>query len=458
MTEFTVAVNLLLELLYKLLRLVYNKSMRGGYYYIHTYGCQMNVHESEKIAGLLENRGYLPCEKTEDADVIVFNTCCVRETAETKVYGHLGRVKSQKKSGAVLVVCGCMTQRREVAENLKKRCPFVDIIIGTFNQYLIGEYIDAFIASGRRIVEVWDKENGGNEHDIARSGGVNAWVNIMYGCNNFCTYCIVPYVRGRERCRPLDDIVSDVDRLISSGYRQVTLLGQNVNSYIYKGKNFVDLLKCLEFDKKYRLKFMTSHPKDFSLALAERIAESKVMSHNLHLPVQSGSDRILAAMNRRYTRDDYFKKIEAVRKLVPYIGLSSDVMVGFPTETEEDFCDTLDLVERVGYNNLFMFIYSRRSGTPADKMPQLDYATKQKRIDRLIKTQFEISKAIADSYVGKCFEVLVAEIKDGKCFGKAENDAAITFENNKGNIGVGDFVRVKVISSKNANLFGEVTD
>ncbi len=432
--------------------------MRGGFYHIQTYGCQMNVHESEKIAGQLEKRGFLPCENAEDADVIVFNTCCVRETAETKVYGHLGRIKSQKKSGAVLVVCGCMTQRADVAENLKKRCPFVDIIIGTFNQYMIGEYIDAFIGSGERIVEVWEHENGGSDGDIARASGVNAWLNIMYGCNNFCTYCIVPYVRGRERCRPIDDIVSDAERLIASGYKQITLLGQNVNSYIYKGKNFVDLLKCLEFDKKYRLKFMTSHPKDFSIALAERIARSKVLSHNLHLPVQSGSDRILAAMNRRYTRDDYLKKIQSVRDLIPDIGLSSDVMVGFPTETEEDFLDTLDLVENVRYNNLFMFIYSRRSGTPADKMPQLDYATKQKRIDRLIKAQFEISKSIADGYVGKRFEVLVAEKSGNKCFGKAENDAAISFEDKNDSISVGDFIEVKVTASKNANLIGEVTD
>lgn len=432
--------------------------MRGGFYHIQTYGCQMNVHESEKIAGQLEKRGFLPCENAEDADVIVFNTCCVRETAETKVYGHLGRIKSQKKSGAVLVVCGCMTQRADVAENLKKRCPFVDIIIGTFNQYMIGEYIDAFIGSGERIVEVWEHENGGSDGDIARASGVNAWLNIMYGCNNFCTYCIVPYVRGRERCRPIDDIVSDAERLIASGYKQITLLGQNVNSYIYKGKNFVDLLKCLEFDKKYRLKFMTSHPKDFSVDLAERIARSKVLSHNLHLPVQSGSDRILSAMNRRYTRDDYFKKIQSVRDLIPDIGLSSDVMVGFPTETEEDFLDTLDLVENVRYNNLFMFIYSRRSGTPADKMPQLDYATKQKRIDRLIKAQFEISKSIADGYVGKKFEVLVAEKSGNKCFGKAENDAAISFEDKNDSISVGDFIEVKVTASKNANLIGEVTD
>lgn len=416
----------------------------------------MNVHESEKLAGILESRGYKHTETIENADVIVFNTCCVRETAETKVYGHLGRVKSQKKSGAVLAVCGCMTQRQSVAESLKKRCPFVDIIIGTFNQHLLGEYVDAFLATGKRIVEVWDKENGSNESNIVRADGINAWVNIMYGCNNFCTYCIVPYVRGRERCRPIDDVIADVNNLIDKGYKQVTLLGQNVNSYNYNGKNFVDLLSELEFDKQYRLKFMTSHPKDFSFKLAERIADSKVLSHNLHLPVQAGSNRILEAMNRRYTREDYLAKISTIKELVPDIGLSSDVMVGFPTETEEDFLDTLDLVKRVRYNNLFMFIYSRRSGTPADKMPQLDYATKQKRIDRLIKEQFEISKSIAKDFIGKEFCVLVSEKNDNKCYGKAQNDAAVTFTDVDNKISVGDFVTVRITNSRNANLVGEV--
>ena len=414
----------------------------------------MNVHESEKIAGILRDRGLTACDDVRDADIIVFNTCCVRETAETRVLGHLGRIKSMKKPGAVLAVCGCMTQRREAAEALCKRCPFVDIAVGTFNIHMLGEYIDMFSATGERIIEVWDEPREAREGKPLRDGGVNAWVNIMYGCNNFCTYCIVPYVRGRERCRPIDDIVRDVEELLDSGKKQITLLGQNVNSYKYKDKTFADLLGYLELDRKYRLKFMTSHPKDFSPALAERIAQSKVLSHNLHLPVQSGSDRILAAMNRHYTRSDYLSKVESVRKLVPDIGLSSDIMVGFPTETEADFADTLDLVERVEYNNLFTFIYSRRSGTPAAEMPQLDYKTKQARIDRLIKKQFEISKSVADRAVGQTVEVLIAEVKDGKAFGKTESDAAVTL----GADGVeqGEFVKVKIVSSVNANLTGEV--
>ena len=415
----------------------------------------MNVHESEKIAGLLESRGFSSTSDVKDADIIVMNTCCVRETAETKVYGHLGRLKSAKKSGAVLAVCGCMTQRKDVAREVHDRCKFVDIVIGTFNQYLLGEYIDTFLATNRRIVEVWDKADGGENYKfVKRDSGVNGWVNIMYGCNNFCTYCIVPYVRGRERCRALGDIVDDVNSLLDDGYKQITLLGQNVNSYSFEDKTFPDLLKALELGRKYRLKFMTSHPKDFSLRLAERIAESEVLAHSLHLPVQAGNDRVLAAMNRHYTRAEYLAKINAVRALVPDIGLSSDVMVGFPTETEEEFEDTLSLVEEVKYNNLFMFIYSKRSGTPAAEMPQLDYKTKQARIDRLIKKQFEISKSIAAGFVGKSFETLVSEIKDGKAFGKAENDAAISFASE--NVKVGDFVRVKVTDAKNANLHGEV--
>ena len=380
----------------------------NGKYHIQTYGCQMNVHESEKIAGILQARGFCSCDNVEDADIIVLNTCCVRETAETKVYGHLGRIKSQKKRGAILIVGGCMTQQAGAAERLAKRCPFVDIIVGTFNQSQIGEYIDLFLHTGKRVVDVWESEKDMSLSEntaAARTSGVNAWVNIMYGCNNFCTYCIVPYVRGRERCRPIDDILSDIDALLKSGYKQITLLGQNVNSYKYGDKTFTDLLKMAETDVKYRLKFMTSHPKDVSPTLAELFATSKVLSKSLHLPVQAGSNRILQAMNRHYTREQYLKKIATFREFVPDLGLSSDVMVGFPTETEDDFLQTLDLVERVEYNNLFMFIYSRRSGTPADKMPQLDYKTKQQRIDRLIKHQFEISKRIASEAVGKTVEI-----------------------------------------------------
>ncbi len=423
-------------------------------YHIQTYGCQMNVHESEKLAGILQSRGYTACDRVEDADIIILNTCCVRETAESKVYGHLGRIKSQKRAGAVLAVCGCMTQRRDVAESLAKRCPFVDIVLGTFNQCRFGEYLDEFLHTGAKIVEVWDSAREECAAPIARTSGVNAWLNIMYGCNNFCTYCIVPYVRGRERCRPLDDVLADVDGLLKSGYKQITLLGQNVNSYEHKGKNFIDLLKLLDNGEKYRLKFMTSHPKDFSTELAEQISSSAVLSKSLHIPVQSGSNRILKEMNRRYTREEYLAKIAGLRALVPEIGLSSDMMVGFPTETEDDFLQTLDLAQTVRYNNLFMFIYSRRSGTPADKMPQLDYKTKQARIDRLIKAQFEISKRIAAEHVGRTATVLVSEKDGDKCFGKAEDDSAITFDG--ANVAVGDFVRVKITSAKNANLKGEV--
>lgn len=427
------------------------------YYHIHTYGCQMNVHESEKIAGILRSRGYIECDKPENADIIVLNTCCVRETAETKIYGHLGRIKSQKKPGAVLVVCGCMTQQPNAAQKLIERCPFVDIVLGTFNQGMLGEYLDAFVHTGAKIVDIRASEKDCEPVEQVppyRTSGINAWVNIMYGCNNFCTYCIVPYVRGRERCRPIDDILRDVDELLKSGYKQITLLGQNVNSYKYKDKTFADLLQLLESDEKYRLKFMTSHPKDISLSLADLYARSKTLVKSLHLPVQSGSDRILSAMNRHYTREQYIEKINAFRRGVPEIGLSSDVMVGFPTETEEDFSDTLELVERVKYNNLFMFIYSRRSGTPADKMEQLDYKTKQARIDRLIKKQFEISKALASETVGKTYEVLVSEKNGDSCYGKTQYDVAVSFNDEKAK--AGDFVNVKIVSAQNANLKGEV--
>lgn len=427
------------------------------FYYIQTYGCQMNVHDAEKIAGMLTARGYEPCDDVKKANVVALITCCVRETAESKVFGHLGRLKKIKedRGDMIIAVCGCMTQQPSVAEKMKKICPHVDIIIGTHNLYMLGEYIDEYDRTKTRRVEVWEKELKTEEDTpVKRASGVNAWVNIMYGCNNFCSYCIVPYVRGRERSRDFDVIVSEVRELIEAGYKEVTLLGQNVNSYNYKGKTFIDLLRALDFsDKKYRLKFMTSHPKDFSEAIAKEIAESKCLSKYLHLPIQAGSDRVLELMNRRYTAQDYINKVEMLRSYVPNVGLSSDIMVGFPTETDDDFLDTLNVIRRVKYNSLFTFVYSRRSGTPADKMEQIPASVKQDRIKTLIAAQFDIGKQVAESYVGNTFEVLCSECSGGKGYGKAQNETAVTFDSD---VDVtGEFVQVKITKTKNSNLFGE---
>ena len=430
-------------------------------YYIHTYGCQMNVHESEKLAGILEEKGYLPAEKENDADIIVFNTCCVRETAETKILGNLGIVKKLKetKPDLKVCVCGCMTQKKGEADRLKKRCPFINLIFGTHNLYKFDQYLDE-IMSGKNVTEVWDTDKTLPEKTpIKRSDSVNAWVNIMYGCNNFCSYCIVPYVRGREISRPEQDVLQDVKKLISEGYKEITLLGQNVNSYgndfSDKSNHFAALLeKCASFEGDYKIRFMTSHPKDLSEEVVKTIASCDKLADFIHLPVQAGSDRILSLMNRRYTSGQYLEKIDMIRSYIPDAGLSSDIMVGFPTETDEDFSDTMNIVKKVGYNNLYTFIYSRRSGTPADKMEQVELATKKRRIKELIALQFEIGCDLAKKCVGKTYRVL-CDGYDGKtASGKSSCEKAIYFPSDINP--VGKFVNVTVTHTKNNQLYGEI--
>lgn len=430
-------------------------------YYIHTYGCQMNVHESEKLAGILEEKGYLPTEKENDADIIVFNTCCVRETAETKILGNLGIVKKLKetKPDLKVCVCGCMAQKKGEADRLKKRCPFINLIFGTHNLYKFDQYLDE-IMSGQNVIEVWDTDKTLPEKTpIKRSDSVNAWVNIMYGCNNFCSYCIVPYVRGREISRTEQDVLQDVKTLISEGYKEITLLGQNVNSYgndfSDKSNHFAALLeKCASFEGDYKIRFMTSHPKDLSEEVVKTIASCDKLADFIHLPVQAGSDRILSLMNRRYTSGQYLEKIDMIRSYIPDAGLSSDIMVGFPTETEEDFSDTMNIVKKVGYNNLYTFIYSRRSGTPADKMEQVELATKKRRIKELIALQFEIGCDLAKKCVGKTYRVL-CDGYDGKtASGKSSCEKAIYFPSDINP--VGKFVNVTVTHTKNNQLYGEI--
>lgn len=430
-------------------------------YYIHTYGCQMNVHESEKLAGILEEKGYLPTEKENDADIIVFNTCCVRETAETKILGNLGIVKKLKetKPDLKVCVCGCMAQKKGEADRLKKRCPFINLIFGTHNLYKFDQYLDE-IMSGQNVIEVWDTDKTLPEKTpIKRSDSVNAWVNIMYGCNNFCSYCIVPYVRGREISRTEQDVLQDVKKLISEGYKEITLLGQNVNSYgndfSDKSNHFAALLeKCASFEGDYKIRFMTSHPKDLSEEVVKTIASCDKLADFIHLPVQAGSDRILSLMNRRYTSGQYLEKIDMIRSYIPDAGLSSDIMVGFPTETEEDFSDTMNIVKKVGYNNLYTFIYSRRSGTPADKMEQVELTTKKRRIKELIALQFEIGCDLAKKCVGKTYRVL-CDGYDGKtASGKSSCEKAIYFPSDINPIG--KFVNVTVTHTKNNQLYGEI--
>lgn len=367
-------------------------------YHIVTFGCQMNVHESEKIASILEGMGYKPTEKRENADVIVFNTCAIREGAEDRMFGNVGALKRQKKQNPnlIIAVCGCASQKSSTAEYIKKTFPFVDVILGTFNLHKIGEYIEE--ARKKRVLELWEEGEIDEEKSYLRTSGDNAWVNIMYGCNNFCTYCIVPYVRGREKSRKSENIINEIKEIIASGkYKKITLLGQNVNSYgkdLSPAMTFTQLLQeitALEGD--FKVGFMTSHPKDITDELIEEIAHNDKMLKEIHLPAQSGNNRILKAMNRSYTREKYLDIIAKIKKLIPNVTLTSDFIVGFPTETEEEFCDTLDLVEKVRFSGIFAFIYSPREGTVAAKMDgQIDEKIKHERVNRLLALEKKIQK------------------------------------------------------------------
>ena len=435
----------------------------------------MNVHESEKIAGILEDMGYSDCPEEGNPDVIVFNTCCIRDTAERRALGNIGVTKAEKKRNPdlILAVVGCMPQQDGVADSLKERYPYVDIVLRTRNNAELKDEIQKVIASRNRIKKRSDKkyrcfdtEQPINYLEIdektpqTRTSYPNAWINIIYGCNNFCTYCIVPYVRGREVSRDMNSVLDEVKKCVDEGYKEITLLGQNVNSYGNDvddpNVNFANLLRKIDkIEGKFRVRFMTSHPKDLNDDIIDAMANSSKICNNLHLPIQAGSDKVLADMNRRYDSAKYLKTIEKLRKAMPDIGITTDIMVGFPTETEDDFQKTLEIVEKVRYSNAFTFIYSPRKGTPAAKMEQIPYAVKQERISRLIKLQNKITKEISDTYVGGVFEVLCEDIApkyEGMVCGRTESGRLVTFEGTSEDIG--KFFNVKISQSKSASLFG----
>ena len=445
------------------------------FYKINTYGCQMNVHESEKIAGILEKMGYADCPDGENPDVIVFNTCCIRDTAERRALGNIGVTKAEKKRNPdlILAVVGCMPQQEGVSESLKERYPYVDIVLGTRNIAELGDEITKVKEARSRIKKRSDKKyrcfdtvQPQNYLEIdektpqTRTSFPNAWINIIYGCNNFCTYCIVPYVRGREVSRDMNSVLDEVKKSVAEGYKEITLLGQNVNSYGNdvddENVNFANLLREIDkIDGKFRVRFMTSHPKDLNDDIIDAMATSSKICNNLHLPIQAGSDKVLANMNRRYDSAKYLQTIEKLRQRMPDIGITTDIMVGFPTETEEDFQKTLEIVEKVRYSNAFTFIYSPRKGTPAAKMEQIPYAIKQERISRLIKLQNKITKEISDTFIDKVFEVLCEDVapKYGVMVcGRTEGGRLVTFEGTKDDIG--KFFNVRITQSKSASLFG----
>jgi len=436
-------------------------------YYIKTYGCQMNVHESEKLAGVLESKGYSVATSVEEADVIVFNTCAIRESAEQKIMGNIGALKSMKArhKDKIIAICGCMSQEEGMPEKLKAKFPFIDIIFGTLNIEDFAELLDKRVKEKKSIIQIASKSNikKRDSMHVYRTSGVNAWVNIMYGCNNFCTYCIVPYVRGREISRDIEVIVKEVAELVGLGYKQITLLGQNVNSYGNDiddpSVNFANLLRRIDaIDGQFWVRFMSSHPKDISHEVIDVIANSKHICHGLHLPVQSGSNEILRKMNRHYTREKYFSIIDYARKKIPDIEFTTDIIVGFPGETKQDYNDTLDLVQKVGYQNIFAFMYSRRTGTVADKMSdQIPINIKRKRIKKLLDLERDIASDISEKYVGKVLKVLVEDVSpkaEGVMIGSLNSGKAVSFYGDKSL--QGRFVDIKITKSKLTTLFGEL--
>lgn len=431
---------------------------------VTTFGCQMNARDSEKLRGILNQIGYEEAEEDE-VDFVIYNTCTVRENANTRVYGRLGQLKPRKKQQPHMMIglCGCMMQEPEVIAKLKKSYSFVDIIFGTHNIYKFAELICERYEAGKMVVDIWEDtdkivEDLPNERKYAFKSGIN----IMFGCNNFCSYCIVPYVRGRERSRKPEAIIREIERLVKDGVSEVMLLGQNVNSYgktLDKPITFAELLRRIEkIEGLKRIRFMTSHPKDLSDELIEVMASSEKICKHLHLPVQSGSTRILKKMNRRYTKESYLELAEKIKKAVPDISLTTDIIVGFPGETEEDFQETLDVVRKVRYDSAFTFIYSKRTGTPAAAMEdQIPADVVKDRFDRLLSEVQSIASEVCAVHEGKDMEVLVESVSDhdaSMVTGRMSNNLLVHFKGTKEMIGT--YVTVHLTECKGFYYLGEL--
>ena len=428
-----------------------------------TYGCQQNENDTERIRGILKEAGFEFCDKADIADLVIYNTCAVRENAEQKVFGRLGILKHLKESRPELIIglCGCMVQQESITEKIKKVHSHVDLIFGTHALYKLPELLYETITQKKSIVSI-ENSDGEIAEDIPilRDDDNKAWVSVMYGCNNFCSYCIVPYVRGRERSRRPEAVMAEVRELVAKGVSEICLLGQNVNSYgkdLDEDIDFSDLLRQVNsVDGVERIRFMTSHPKDLSDKLIDTIAECPKICKQLHLPFQAGSDRVLKEMNRRYTKADYLEKIRKVKGRIPDIALTTDVIVGFPTETDEDFEDTLDVLRQVEFDQIFSFIYSRREGTPAAK---LDFVLSEdeihKNFNKLLEVQNEISRRKNEAYVGRIERVLVdgASKNDPEMLsGRTESSKIVNF---KGDPSLtGKYVDVKITEAHTWSLNG----
>ncbi|MCF0148633.1 MAG: tRNA (N6-isopentenyl adenosine(37)-C2)-methylthiotransferase MiaB [Clostridium sp.] len=434
-------------------------------YYIETWGCQMNEEDSEKLSGMLKSIGYSKTDNLKEAGIIIYNTCCVRENAENKVFGNLGELKHLKKENPdlIIAICGCMMQQEGMADKILKKFSHVNIIFGTHNAYKFPEYLNRVKTEGVQVREIFNKEEEIIEGvPIDRESSVKAFVTIMYGCNNFCTYCIVPYVRGRERSRKSEDIINEIKDLVSKGYKEITLLGQNVNSYGKGLEEDIDFAKLLrkinEIDGLERVRFMSPHPKDLTKDVILAIKECDKLCEQIHLPVQSGSSKILKKMNRNYTKESYLELVDLIKKEIPDVAITTDIIVGFPGETEEDFLDTLDLVNKVQYDSAFTFIYSRRNNTPADMMlNQVKDEDKHHRFDRLVKAVNESVISKNKAFEDKIVEVLVegpSKNDESKFTGRTRNGKLVNFSGE--NVNIGDLVNVKILRAQPFSLIGEV--
>lgn len=440
---------------------------RKPLFFTRTYGCQQNENDTERINGMMLEMGYEYTEDKDEADFILFNTCAVREHAETKVFGNIGALVKNKKDNPemVIAICGCMVTQKHVADEIKQKFRHVDLVFSTQALYRFPENLYKTLIGKKRRFDVTD-EPGNLVEDlpVRRDSKVKAWVSIMSGCNNFCSYCIVPYVRGRERSREPAKVLEEVRGLVKDGYKEITLLGQNVNSYCKdSGGNydFSDLLRDINaIEGDFVIKFMTSHPKDASFKLIDTIAECEKVCKHIHLPVQCGSDRVLKMMNRHYDREKYLTLIDYAKKKIPGVSLTSDIIVGFPGETEEDFEQTLDLIRKVEYNGLYTFIFSPRKGTPAAEMEeQIPKEVKMDRFNRLLKVQDEISVKKNSEFVGKTFEITVEDFAENTreaMLGRTENNTIVRFEIGDRTFVKGDKVTVKGLRCANWAVYAEL--
>ena len=440
---------------------------RQQYALVDTYGCQQNESDSERLRGMLKQMGYELTDDEFKADIIVMNTCAVREHAEKRVFGNVGRLTHTKKANPeqIIALCGCMVQQPTIAEKIKKSYRIVDLVFGPQVLWRFPELLYQVITKNRRVFSI-EQEQGCIAEDLprVRDDKTKAWLSIMYGCNNFCSYCIVPYVRGRERSRRPEVILQEAQQLVQQGYKDITLLGQNVNSYgkdLEQNIDFSDILKMInDIPGDFIIRFMTSHPKDAGEKLFKTMAECEKVAKHIHLPFQAGNDRILQLMNRRYTKNEYLALVDLARSYMPDVIITSDIIVGFPGETYEEFCDTLDVIKRVRFDALFTFIYSKRTGTPAAQMPDdTPKQEKQRRFDELLQVQNTISEQKHRQYVGKTLRALVT--------GKSDNDSyPLDARTNGGRLihtagpeqAIGKFVNVKITDSNTWALFGEIID